>query len=138
MFYLLEVDGFAGEVLQIVHDYLFSVRHEHRNSVVFRILFQAPLRLLDLHLDVLEAGQINLIQDFLLDLLKVLFLKLNLIRDRNDFFLKAINFFLVNRNMLYLVSHWPVLVIGYLLLPIFDMVLGFGLVNGLLYSLLEI
>jgi hypothetical protein len=87
---------------------------------------------------VLEAGQINLIQDFLLDLLKVLFLKLNLIRDRNDFFLKAINFFLVNRNMLYLVSHWPVLVIGYLLLTIFNMVLGFGLVNGLLYSLLEI
>ena len=81
MFYLLEVDGFAGEVLQIVHDYLFSVWHEHRNPVVFRVLFQAPLRLLDFHFYVLEARQVNLVQDFLLNLLKVLFLKLNLIRD---------------------------------------------------------
>ena len=81
MFYLLEVDGFAGEVLQIMHDDLFSVRHEHSNPVVFRVLFQAPLCLLDLHLDVLKARQVYLVQYFLLNLLKILFLKLNLIRD---------------------------------------------------------
>ena len=40
--------------------------------------------------------------------------------------------------MLNLVPHRPILVVSHLLLPIFNMILSFSLVNGLLDSLLEI
>ena len=53
----------------------------------------------------LKACQIDLVQDFILHLLKILFLKFYLILDRLDLFVEAIDFFFVDRDVLDLVAH---------------------------------
>jgi hypothetical protein len=105
VFYLFQVNGLAREVFEIVHDDLLPVRHEHSDSVVFRVLLKTPFCLLDLHLYLLEAAQINLSKDFVLDLFKVFFLELYLIGNRDDLLFKLIDLVLVDWNMLDLVPH---------------------------------
>ena len=76
---VLQVDSLAREVLQVVHDDLLSVRHEYSYPVVFRILFQASLRLQDLHFHLLEAREINLVQDLVLNFFEVFLLEGDLV-----------------------------------------------------------
>lgn len=105
MLHLFKVNRFAREVFEVMHDNLFAIRHKHGNSVIFRILLQTSFSLLNLELDLLEARQIDLVQDFVLHLLKIFFLKFYLILNRLDLFVEAIDFFFVDRDVLDLVAH---------------------------------
>ena len=139
---LLQVNGLAREVLEIMHDYLLPVGHEHSDSVVFRVLLKTPLGLLDLHFYLLKAAQVNFRQNFVLNLFKVLFLELYLIRNRDDLLFKLIDLVLVDRDMLDLVPHQPRLPWNLLLLILIILHLRalslLGVVYCLLYPLLEI
>ena len=79
MLNLFKINRLTCEIFQIMHDYLFSIWHEHCDPVVFGVLFKGPLRLLDLDFDLLEAAKVNFSEDFLLDLFEILFLKFDLI-----------------------------------------------------------
>jgi hypothetical protein len=59
--YLLQIDGLAREVLEVMHNYLLPVRYKHRDPVVLGVLLEAALSLLYFHFDMLETGEIYFI-----------------------------------------------------------------------------
>ena len=87
-----------------MHDYLLSIWHKHCNPVVLRVLFKTPLGLLNLKLDLLKAAKVDFVQNFCVDLLKVLFLELYLVRNRLELLLETVRFLLVDGNVLHLVT----------------------------------
>lgn len=100
MLYVAQVNGLRGKVLQIVHDDLLSVRHEHGYPVVVAVLLERPFCLQDLGLNLLEGGQINLVENLLLQLFEVLLFESDLFAHLCDFFLKAVNLLFVDADRL--------------------------------------
>ena len=94
-----QVDGLRSEVLEVVHDDLLSVGHEDGDSSVLRVLFEGPLGLEDLGLDLLKTGQVDLVEDLLLNLFKVLLLKLDLFAHLVDLLLKVVHFLFVDADL---------------------------------------
>ena len=111
VFHLFKVDRLACKVFEIMHYNLFSIWYKYCNPIVFWILLQTSLCLLNFDLDLLETAQVNFIENFVLDLFKVFFLESDLIRDGLHLFIKAINLLFVDWNMLNLVSGKPCLVV---------------------------
>ena len=101
---LLQVYGLAREVFKVMHYDLLPIWDKHCNSIVFGILLQASFCLLNLDLDLLEAAQINFVENLVLDLFEILLLKFDLIRNGLNFLVKVFNFLFINRNMLDLMS----------------------------------
>lgn len=78
-----------------------------------------------------------------MNFLEILFFELYLVRDRDNFFFEAVDFFFVDGDVLDLVSHRTVLVVGNLLwlvivVAVFNVLRLLGVVNCLLDSLLEV
>ena len=89
---------------------------------------------MDFHLDLLEAGKVDLIQNLVLPLDEVFLLELDLLRDGGHFLLEAVNFFFVNWHRLQLA--WLINLVAQPT-PAIDWGL-LGLVDRLLDSLLEV
>jgi hypothetical protein len=80
----------------------------------------------------LKAAQINLAKDFVVDLLKVVFLLVDGVRNRLELFLKGVHLLLVNWNV-----DLPVVVISSRVK--LQVIVAFAcLFNGLSYSFLEV
>ena len=71
---------------------------------------------MNFHFDLLEATQVNLREDLVLNLLEVLFFELDLVRNRNDLLFKLVDLVFVYRDVLDLVPHQACLTQNLLLL----------------------
>jgi hypothetical protein len=103
MLHLLQLNCFACEIFEVVHNDLFAIRYEHGNPIVLRVLFQASLGLLDFHFNLLEAAEVNFVEDLVLDFLEVFFLEPDLLRNGLHFFVEVFNLLFVYWDVLDLV-----------------------------------
>lgn len=128
-----------------MHNNLLSIWNKHRDSIVFGILFQTSLSLMNLHFDPLKTWQVDFVQNFFLYFLKILLFKFDLFRYWLNFLIKVIYFIFINCKILNLVPQDSTLVaeddlLLWKLSSIFHLVLlsNFCAINGLLNSLIEI
>lgn len=122
-----------------MHYNLLSVWHEHSDPVVFRVLLQAALSLLDFYFYLLERTQVYLRQNFVLNLFEILFFELYLVWNTYYLLLKLVDLVLVDGNVLSLVPQdWARLSYYLLRLVLVWALCLFSVVYSLLDSLLKV